>query len=63
MIEETKSLIEAPWGKKTTDGLGTRNDGSSSPSTWSPKHPCQRTNRHLVFHLRLRSCDDHRPRH
>src|SRR6476661_1580360 len=27
MIEETKSLIEAPWSKKTTDGLGTRNDG------------------------------------
>ena len=26
MIEETKSLIEAPWSKKTTDGLGTRND-------------------------------------
>src|SRR6202008_1593804 len=22
MIEETKSLIEAPWQKKTTDGLG-----------------------------------------
>ena len=27
MIEETKSLIEAPWDKKTTDGLGTRNQG------------------------------------
>jgi short-subunit dehydrogenase len=26
MIEQTKSLIEAPWGKKTTDGLGTRPD-------------------------------------
>jgi NAD(P)-dependent dehydrogenase (short-subunit alcohol dehydrogenase family) len=24
MIEETKRLIEAPWHKKTTDGLGTR---------------------------------------
>jgi short-subunit dehydrogenase len=24
MLEETKSLIEAPWHKKTTDGLGTR---------------------------------------
>jgi NAD(P)-dependent dehydrogenase (short-subunit alcohol dehydrogenase family) len=24
MIEETKGLIEAPWHKKTTDGLGTR---------------------------------------
>src|SRR6202008_3584594 len=26
MIEETKSLIEAPWQKKTTDGLGSRPD-------------------------------------
>lgn len=26
MIEETKSRIEAPWGMKTTDGLGTRPD-------------------------------------
>ena len=26
MIEETKSLIEAPWDMKTTDGLGTRPD-------------------------------------
>jgi NAD(P)-dependent dehydrogenase (short-subunit alcohol dehydrogenase family) len=24
MIEETKNLIEAPWGMKTTDGLGSR---------------------------------------
>jgi short-subunit dehydrogenase len=24
MLEETRSLIEAPWHKKTTDGLGTR---------------------------------------
>ncbi len=24
MIEETKTLIEAPWSKKTTDGLGKR---------------------------------------
>src|SRR5580658_1679374 len=24
MLEETKSLIEAPWSKKTRDGLGTR---------------------------------------
>lgn len=24
MIEETKSLIEAPWDMKTTDDLGTR---------------------------------------
>lgn len=24
MIQETKNLIEAPWGMKTTDGLGTR---------------------------------------
>ncbi|AWB92056.1 SDR family oxidoreductase [Aeromicrobium chenweiae] len=27
MIEETKKLIEAPWDKKTTDGLGERNAG------------------------------------
>ncbi|AGL16308.1 SDR family oxidoreductase [Actinoplanes sp. N902-109] len=26
MIDETKKLIMAPWDKKTTDGLGTRND-------------------------------------
>lgn len=26
MIKETKSLIEAAWSKKTTDGLGARND-------------------------------------
>lgn len=26
MLEETKSRIEAPWSKKTGDGLGTRND-------------------------------------
>ncbi|GAA4749216.1 hypothetical protein [Actinomycetospora chibensis] len=24
MLDETKSLIEAPWDKKTTDDLGTR---------------------------------------
>jgi NAD(P)-dependent dehydrogenase (short-subunit alcohol dehydrogenase family) len=27
MIEETKSLVDAPWQKKTTDGLGTRPAG------------------------------------
>jgi NAD(P)-dependent dehydrogenase (short-subunit alcohol dehydrogenase family) len=27
MLEETKRLIDAPWHKKTTDGLGTRPDG------------------------------------
>ncbi len=27
MIEETKTLVEAPWGKKTTGGLGTRPEG------------------------------------
>lgn len=24
MTQETKSLVEAPWSRKTTDGLGTR---------------------------------------
>jgi NAD(P)-dependent dehydrogenase (short-subunit alcohol dehydrogenase family) len=37
MIEETKSLIEAPWGKKTTDGLGTRNDGIQKAFDMTPE--------------------------
>lgn len=37
MIEETKSLIEAPWGKKTTDGLGTRNDGIQQAYDMTPE--------------------------
>jgi hypothetical protein len=37
MIDETKSLIEAPWGKKTTDGLGTRNDGIQNAFNMAPE--------------------------
>jgi short-subunit dehydrogenase len=37
MIDETKSLIEAPWGKKTTDGLGTRNDGIQNAFIMAPE--------------------------
>ena len=37
MIEETKSLIEAPWGKKTTDGLGTRNDAIQKAFDMTPE--------------------------
>jgi NAD(P)-dependent dehydrogenase (short-subunit alcohol dehydrogenase family) len=41
MIEETKGLIEAPWHKKTTDGLGTRpnaiqNSYDMEPETLRP---------------------------
>lgn len=37
MIEETKSLIMAPWDKKTTDGLGTRNDGIQKAFDMTPE--------------------------
>lgn len=37
MLEETKSLIEAPWSKKTTDGLGTRNDGIQKALDMTPE--------------------------
>ena len=37
MLEETKSLIEAPWGKKTTDGLGTRPDGIQAAFDMEPE--------------------------
>jgi short-subunit dehydrogenase len=37
MIEETKKLIEAPWGKKTTDGLGTRNAGIQNAFDMTPE--------------------------
>ena len=37
MIEETKSLIEAPWSKKTTDGLGTRNDNVQQAFDMTPE--------------------------
>ena len=37
MIEETKSLIEAPWSKKTTDGLGTRNENVQKSFDMTPE--------------------------
>lgn len=37
MIEETKNLIEAPWRKKTTDGLGTRPDGIENSYRMEPE--------------------------
>ena len=37
MIEETKELIEAPWSKKTTDGLGTRNDNVQQAYDMTPE--------------------------
>jgi hypothetical protein len=37
MLEETKSLIEAPWSKKTTDGLGERNDGIQRAFDMAPE--------------------------
>ena len=37
MIEETKSLIEAPWAKKTTDGLRTRPDGIQNAFDMKPE--------------------------
>ena len=37
MVEETKSLIEAPWSKKTTDGLGTRNDNVQQAFDMTPE--------------------------
>ncbi len=39
MIEETKSLIEAPWKKKTTDGLGTRSDQVQHSYDMEPETP------------------------
>ncbi len=37
MIEETKSLVDAPWGQKTTDGLGTRPDGIQDACDMGPE--------------------------
>ncbi|MFG1644227.1 SDR family oxidoreductase [Amycolatopsis sp. NPDC049252] len=37
MLEETKSLIDAPWSKKTTDGLGERNDGIQKAFDMTPE--------------------------
>jgi short-subunit dehydrogenase len=39
MIEETKSLIEAPWDMKTTDGLGTRSDQIQHSYDMEPETP------------------------
>ena len=37
MLEETKQLIEAPWSKKTTDGLGTRDDNVQQAYDMTPE--------------------------
>ncbi len=37
MIEETKRLTEAPWNKKTTDGLGTRPDAIQNAFDMEPE--------------------------
>jgi short-subunit dehydrogenase len=37
MLEETKELIAAPWHKKTTDGLGTRNAGIQKAFDMTPE--------------------------
>ncbi len=37
MIEETKSLIMAPWDKHTTDGLGTRPDAIQNAFDMNPE--------------------------
>jgi short-subunit dehydrogenase len=37
MIDETKRLIEAPWHKKTTDGLGTRPEAIQNSFDMSPE--------------------------
>jgi short-subunit dehydrogenase len=39
MIEETKSLIAAPWSKKTTDGLGSRPDQIQHSYDMEPETP------------------------
>ena len=39
MLEETKSLINAPWDKKTTDGLGTRPDQIQHSYDMEPEPP------------------------
>lgn len=37
MIEEAKRLIEAPWHKKTTDGLRTRPDAVQKAFDMKPE--------------------------
>jgi NAD(P)-dependent dehydrogenase (short-subunit alcohol dehydrogenase family) len=39
MLEETKSLIEAPWSKKTRDGLGTRPPALQKSFEMKPETP------------------------
>jgi len=39
MLDETKSLIEAPWHKKTTDGIGTRPDALQNSYRMKPETP------------------------
>jgi NAD(P)-dependent dehydrogenase (short-subunit alcohol dehydrogenase family) len=39
MLDETKSLIEAPWQKKTTDGLGTRPAALQNSYRMKPETP------------------------
>ncbi len=39
MIEETKSLVEAPWSRKTTDGLGQRPDKLQASFDMEPETP------------------------
>ncbi len=39
MLEETKRLIEAPWSRKTTDGLGKRPDKLQASFDMEPETP------------------------
>jgi hypothetical protein len=39
MLEETKSLIEAPWSKKIRDGLGTRPPALQKSFEMKPETP------------------------
>jgi NAD(P)-dependent dehydrogenase (short-subunit alcohol dehydrogenase family) len=39
MVEETKKLIEAPWSKKVTDGLGTRHPNLRKSFEMKPETP------------------------
>jgi hypothetical protein len=39
MLDETKSLIDAPWHEKTTDELGTRPDALQNSYRMEPETP------------------------
>src|SRR5215831_2515777 len=41
MVEETKRLIEAPWNRKTKDGLGTRPDNLQAAFDMKPETPVE----------------------